>query len=591
MQDASDTRAGDVTQQRLFAEVTAVLQTLAQQRPLLLVLDDLQWADLGSLNLLFHLSRELIDTPILLIGIYRASDVALGRNGARHPLTAVVNELQRRFGERRIDLGQTSAPAFVDALLDTLPNRFSAEFRQAFYQHTQGHALFAVEMLRGLQERGDLARDERGRWVATEPLDWALLPARVEGILRERIERLSTEHQQLLQIACVEGETFTAQVIASIQQRDLSTVVQQLSGVLDRQHRLIQADAAVKGATGPMARYRFRHILFKQFAYQRLDPVERQQTHAAVAQTLETLHQASTADVAILLAHHFQLGGQSQMAIHHLLLAGRRANQVAAYAEAILHLTKGIELLQELPASSARHRQELEFQLALGPAQRIINGYRSPELEATYGRAQELCKLLGDPLELFPVLWAMLSFYWVRPDLSTAHTMAQRRRTIAQSQPESDRLLAVNRALGAVSLIMGDFCAAQQYLEEAIALYHAQGEQTDVDLYGFDNGICSLFYHSWLLWLFGYPDQARDQIRATCQRADTLGRPFERIVAHVFACRIGYARGDFAEVRQAAATLVEMARQHNIASWPAYGTIQSKMPGQPENDTYEWDLR
>ena len=566
--------AAGLTQQRLFGEVTAVLLTLAQQRPLLLVLDDLQWADLGSLNLLFHLSRELVDTPILIIGIYRESDVAVERNGERHPLLAVVNELQRRFGEQRIDLGQTSEPAFVDALLDTLSNRFTPKFRHEFYKHTRGHALFAVEMLRGLQERGDLLQDEEGRWVAGPQLDWSLLPERVEGILRERVERLSAEHQRYLQFASVEGETFAAQTIASIQQSELPTIIQHLSSVLDRQHRLIAADTTVDQPFGALARYRFRHIRFQQFVYQQLDPIERQQAHAAVGRALEGLHQPGATEMAVSLAHHFTQGGVPEKAVHYLLLAGQRANQMVAHAEAIIHLEKGLALLQTLPKTAARHRQELDFHLAGGPAHRIVNGYRSAQLEATFRRAQELCALLDDPPELFPALWGMLPFYWVKPDLPTAHTLAQRCLTIAASQPDnSDRLLAVKRALGAVSYIMGNFADANHHLEAGIAIYRNQGEQTDVALYGFDNGISCLYYHSWLLWLRGYPDQALTQILATRQAAEQSKHPFDMVVL-VFECYIRFYRGEVVEALAAAETLIEMARAQNVASWPAYGTIQ-----------------
>ncbi|HRW06151.1 MAG TPA: DUF2791 family P-loop domain-containing protein [Caldilineaceae bacterium] len=567
------TPAGGLTQQRLFAEMTAVLQALAQQRPLHLVLDDLQWADLGSLNLLFHLSRELVDVPLLIIGIYRNSDVALGRNGERHPLLAVVNELQRRFGEQRMDLGQTGTPAFVDALLETLPNRFTPEFRQAFYQQTRGHALFSVEMLRGLQERGDLVQDEEGRWVTTPQLDWSLLPARVEGILRERIERLSSADQRLLQLACVEGETFSAQTIAGIQQQELPTVIHQLSGVLDRQHRLVAVETDREHTSRSIARYRFRHILFQQFAYQQLDTFERQQAHAVVAQALETLHYERAAEMAVSLAYHFQQGGVLEKAVDYLLLAGQRANQMVAHAEALIHLTRGLNLLQDLPETSARYHQELEFHLAAGPAHRVVNGYRSPELEATFRRAQELCARLGDPPEFFPALWGILPYYWVLPDLATAYGLAQRCLAIAQSQPDTDRRLAVHRALGAILYIRGDFAESNHHLATGIALYRAQNEQTNVALYGFDNGICCLYYHSWLLWLRGYPDQALAQILATRQAAAQSKHPFDMVVL-VFEWYIRFYRGEVAEALAAAETLVEMARAQNVASWPAYGTIQ-----------------
>lgn len=202
----------------------------------------------------------------------------------------------------------------------------------------------------------------------------APLPARVEGILSERIARLSSEHQQFLQLACVEGETFTAQTIATIQQRNLSDVVHHLSGVLDRQHHLIVAETTVDPTTETVARYRFRHILFQHYVYRQLDPVERRQTHADIAHALETLHHDSASAMAVPLAHHFEQGGRPEKAMHYLLLAGQRANQMVAQTEAIIHLENGLALLQELPETPVRHCRELDFHLAAAPAHRIVNG-------------------------------------------------------------------------------------------------------------------------------------------------------------------------------------------------------------------------
>jgi transcriptional regulator with XRE-family HTH domain len=152
-------------QSDLFEQYTRVLAALAGHAPLVLILDDLQWADAGSINLLFHLGRRLEGGHILILGIYRPADVALGRNGERHPLEPVVSEFRRHFGGIQVDLRQTADRQFVDALLDSEPNRLGATFRDALYQHARGHALFTVEMLRGMQERGDLVQDEGGRWI------------------------------------------------------------------------------------------------------------------------------------------------------------------------------------------------------------------------------------------------------------------------------------------------------------------------------------------------------------------------------------------------------------------------------------------
>ena len=188
---------------------------LARSHPLLLILDDLQWADAGSVSLLFHLGRRLAGSRILVVAAYRPDAIALHAEDARHPLESVVNELQRVSGDRPIDLDQCEGRQFVEALLDAEPNRLSAGFRAQLARHTEGHPLFTVELLRGLQEGGDLVRDAEGCWVEGPALHWEKLPARVEAVIAERIGRLPDRCRALLAAASVEGEEFTAEIIAA----------------------------------------------------------------------------------------------------------------------------------------------------------------------------------------------------------------------------------------------------------------------------------------------------------------------------------------------------------------------------------------
>ena len=151
-----------------------MLAALSQQRALILILDDLHWADSASLNLLFHLARQVADSRVLIVGTYRPDDVALGRLSTtsgrveRHPFEPILNEIRRYAGDVVIDLGAAQLAegrALVDALVDAEPNRLDAAFRQELFARTEGHPLFTVELLRTLEERGDLVKDASGRWV------------------------------------------------------------------------------------------------------------------------------------------------------------------------------------------------------------------------------------------------------------------------------------------------------------------------------------------------------------------------------------------------------------------------------------------
>ena len=333
----------------LFGQVTRVLQLLARSHPLLLILDDLQWADAGSVSLLFHLGRRLAGSRILVVAAYRPDAIAAHAEDARHPLAEVVNELQRVSGDRPIDLDQCDGRQFVEALLDAEPNRLSAGFRAQLLLHTEGHPLFTVELLRGLQAGGDLVRDAEGCWVEGPALHWETLPARVEAVIAERIGRLPDRCRALLAAASVEGEEFTAEIISRVLGVDESSIRQCLDGDLSDRHRLVAAVSLRRLGARKLSRYRFRHHLFQRYLYDHLDVVRRVNLHEAVGCALEALCGEAPDDLDALaprLAWHFEMAGLLDRAATYYLQAGRRAARLAAHEDAISHLTRGLALLE-----------------------------------------------------------------------------------------------------------------------------------------------------------------------------------------------------------------------------------------------------
>ncbi|MFN2236089.1 MAG: AAA family ATPase, partial [Anaerolineales bacterium] len=167
-----------IQQAAILDAYTRFIHIISREHPLILILDDLQWADIGSVNLLFHLGRHLRGAKTLLIGAYRSEEIDVGRDGSQHPLAPVLTELKVQFGEIILDLGQgqeQEGHQFIDAYLDTQPNRYDANFREAVYKRTQGHPLFTVELLQDMQTRGDLVKDSEGYWVTGPSLDWTRL--------------------------------------------------------------------------------------------------------------------------------------------------------------------------------------------------------------------------------------------------------------------------------------------------------------------------------------------------------------------------------------------------------------------------------
>ncbi len=228
----------------LFAQVTQVLHTISVSRPLILAIDDLQWADGGTAALLFHLGRRLAGSRILVICAYRpealttgqASHVAEGSaapgSGTAPVIGIILRELVREWGEVRIDLDRADGRAFIEAYINGEPNCLDAAFRQSLYDHTGGNPLFTVELLRSFQRQGMLVQNEAGRWVETPGLDWDVYPAQVEAVIAGNLADLPDEDQALLHAAAVQGELFIAEVAFRVLDWDERAAIRRLSGSL-----------------------------------------------------------------------------------------------------------------------------------------------------------------------------------------------------------------------------------------------------------------------------------------------------------------------------------------------------------------------
>ena len=341
-------------QTHLFQQITNLLHALAAKHPLLLILDDLQWADTASIGLLFHLGRRLEGSPILVAGAYRPEEIALGREGERHPLEQVLAEFKRAFGDVWLDLAEVPQPEgrrFVDAFLQTEPNRLGEDFRQALFEHTSGHPLFTVELLRTMQERGDLVQDSSGCWVEGSALDWDTLPARVEGVIEARIGRLNEELREFLSVASVEGEAFTGQVVARVLEVDERQALRWLSRELGGRHRLVREQSALFVDRQRLSRYRFAHALFQQYLYNDLGDAERMLLHGEIAGVLEELYHGHLEEVAVSLARHYSKAGDEGRALRYFTLAGDMALASYAHQEAEAHYRRALELA---PAEAER---------------------------------------------------------------------------------------------------------------------------------------------------------------------------------------------------------------------------------------------
>jgi DNA-binding SARP family transcriptional activator len=380
----------------LLQQVTNFLRALAKERPLLLLLDDLQWADAATASLLFHLGRRLAGSRILLACAYRPEELQPHRADAPnlpsipHPMHQVLDELQRQFGDITLDLDLVQEPEgrhFVESLLDFETNRLGMGFRSALFAHTQGHPLFTVELLRAMQERGDLVLDQSGAWVEGSALDWTQLPPRVEGIIRARLGRLSGDLLDLLSVASVEGEVFTIQVLARVQGLSERQALRLLSRELEAHHHLVREHSLSTIGTRRLARYRFGHALFQQHLYRSLGEGERALLHGEIASALEALYEEQIDEIAVALAHHYSQAHNHAKARRYLTLAGDLALVSFANQEAEGYYRQALELQ---PADTRR------IALFTGLGEALARQNRFKEAIATWRKGIEYTEVSGN---------------------------------------------------------------------------------------------------------------------------------------------------------------------------------------------------
>lgn len=422
----------DVAPEQIFEQFTRVVLKISESIPLILVLDDLHWADAGSLSLLFYLSRRLSEAKcrLMIIGTYRPSEVKLSHEDSRRLLESISNEVQRYRGDVEIDLTATvsgeTGRAFVIAALDAEPNSFDEDFRRSIFELTQGHPLFTVELLIALRERGVVSKDERGRWFVSRPVSLEELPKKVEAVIKERVDRVEPELRTVLNCGSVEGEEFTAEVVSHVHDLPMLRLSKYLDSDLRARHRLIKEMGEARSGEQPLHYYRFQHSLFRQYLYDSLGRLQRQQLHGAVGAALEKVHASDLGAVAGKLALHFDLAGDAAKAILYYRQAADWA-RLSFSSEAALSLySRALEIL------GADGEVTLRFELLMG-RERVLN--LTGRRERQKADLDELLKLIGvkgDDSHLAEVYNRLADYHSVLSDFEASISIAAKAEEVAR---------------------------------------------------------------------------------------------------------------------------------------------------------------
>jgi tetratricopeptide (TPR) repeat protein len=326
-------------QSQMLQQYTNTLFALAHAGPVMLLLDDLHWADSASVTLLAHLARRIKDQPVMIVGTYRYSDAAVDK----HPLLVAARELERYRASTEIALSTFDLAGFEMKVAQTLQgHRLSRRFVNRLYEQTGGVPLFTVETLSYLQDSG-IIRHMDGAWQLTQEVDEIELPTSVEAVIERRLERLDDERRRALQYASVEGTEFTSTVLALLVETDELEVEEQLEQV-EKLHHLVRFQGEVELGREPTSLYQFSHALFQKVLYDSLRGKRLRLLHRRAGEALEGLHGEDTERVAHQLALHFELGNVPGKALRYSLQAAQRGLNHYAWDEAAL----GFERAQRL---------------------------------------------------------------------------------------------------------------------------------------------------------------------------------------------------------------------------------------------------
>jgi tetratricopeptide (TPR) repeat protein len=363
---------------RLFDSLAGFFRAAAAHRPLLLVLDDLHWADAPSLALLRFVGRELEGAGLLVLGIYRQGEVDGG-----HPLLGTLADLTRGQHRRRPLLGglnQQEVASFVALVAGMEPPPGLAA---AVHRQTDGNPFFVTEVVHLLASQGRLRQVQAG-----SPPQVVGLPEGVRAVVAQRLGRLSDRCRQVLEVAAVLGHDFQLHVLQPASGLDRGRLLELLE----------EAEAArVVGAVpGGLGRWRFAHALVREVLYEGLPAARRLRLHGWVGEALEAVYAADPGPHLAELAHHFVAaapGGQVGRAVRAATLAGRRALDLLAWEDAAGLFERALAALElgERPDQ----QQRCELLLAVGEARMAASDV--PAARAAYQQAGELARRIGSP--------------------------------------------------------------------------------------------------------------------------------------------------------------------------------------------------
>ncbi len=437
----------------MLRELAEAVEALTTARSLVLVLEDLHWSDGATLDWLAYVARRREAARLLVLGTFRPVEAVV----QGHPVRSVTQELQVHGQCTELALEYFSEAAVATYLARRFPGAMLPEgFARVLHHRTSGNPFFLVTMVDALVRQGVLRAGTTGwEFVGELAPVAASIPETLRQLLERQVEQLTAAEQTLLEAASVAGVEFAVAAVAAAVDWTMEDVEERCAALARRGQfiRVCGTDAWPDGTVA--SRYRFLHALYRETLYERVPVGRRVRWHQQIGRRLEAGYDPQAREMAAELAEHFVRGRDTVRAVKYLYYAGEQARQRSAHQEALQHLTQGLALLAALPETPARVQQELDLQLALGPALIATKGYAAPEVEQTYARARVLCEQVGETPQLFPTLLGLLWFYQNRGALPMARELGEQLNRLAQRAAAPTSRLEAHSELGGTLVLLG----------------------------------------------------------------------------------------------------------------------------------------
>jgi tetratricopeptide (TPR) repeat protein len=532
----------------------------------LLLLEDLHWADEGTLSLLNRLARSISGMRVMIVGTYRDTDL-----GAGSLLVKTLDELIRLRVVERIELSCLPHNAVAE-MIEALSGREPPQpIVTLFCSYTEGNPFFVEELFRHLAERGELTTPDGEFRSARDLVGNVDVPHSLRLVIGRRLLRLSDETQKAIATAAVIGRSFTIELLEASTRVDADQL-------LDYVEEAERAGLITSKLQYPQARFAFAHELIRRAVLDQISAARRQRLHLSIADAIERTYPDALEDRAEDLAHHLWQAGSladPARAVRYLTMAGQAAVQRSASMEAVGYFKNALELLNSIPQSPERLRQELLLLSALGTALLSVRGFATREVEGVYARARALSQQTGEARQLFRILWGQWLNYIARGDCPTALELVDQCMQLAQSTGDSGLILEAHQAAGVTNDIAGEgeFRKSLGHFEQAIAIYDLEQHGSHAYTYGQDPGAMCLIHSGRELWFLGYPDQARKRTNDGIALARKLSHPGTLAIVMAFGAWLQLLCRNAQAVEELAAEAVAIASERDYAFFKAMGTV------------------